>query len=102
MTTVSATELTLPGNGEVSRAGSGKSLFLHTSCRCLLIEAPDGEIIDHLLHFLHIILQAVIALPQGVVFQVEKAEPGIQLVDEGGDVKGPGVVSSSHTVDRQP
>ena len=39
---------------------------------------------------------------QGIVFEVEEAEAGVQLVDEGGDVQGPGVVSGSHAVDRQP
>lgn len=88
---------------EVGKARHRESLlFLHTSCCRLLIEAPDGEIIDHFLYFLHIVLQAIIALPQRVVFQVEKAETRIQLIDEGGDMKGPGVVSSSHTVDGQP
>lgn len=93
---------TVRGTGD-HRAQQGQRqeslLFLYTSRCRLLIEAPDGEIVDHLLYFLHVILQAVVALPQGVIFQVEKAETGIQLIDEGGDVKGPGVVSSSHTVD---
>ena len=35
---------------------------------------------DHLLHFLHIVLQALVALPQGIIFEVEEAEAGIQLV----------------------
>lgn len=77
-------------------------LLLRAGRHRLLVEASDGEIIDHLLHLLHIILEAVVALPQGVIFEVEKAEAGIQLIDEGGDVQGPRVISCSHAVDRQP
>ena len=43
-------------------------------------EATEGEIIDHLLHSLHILLQAVVALPQGIVFEAEEAEAGVQRV----------------------
>ena len=80
----------------------GSPLLLHAGCCRLLVETPDGEVVDYLLHFLHVILQAIVALPQGIVFEVEEAEAGVQLVDEGGDVQGPGVVSGSHAVDRQP
>lgn len=94
-----------PNDRERRRAGvsgaRGEPLLLHTGRRRLLVEAADGEVVDHLLHFLHVVLQAVVALPQGVVFEVEEAEAGIQLVDEGGDVQGPGVVSGGHAVDRQ-
>ena len=94
-----------PNDRERRRAGvsraRGEPLLLRTGRRRLLVEASDGEVVDHLLHFLHVVLQAVVALPQGVVFEVEEAEAGIQLVDEGGDVQGPGVVSGGHAVDRQ-
>ena len=94
--------LGLVGTTGVSRACRGSPLLLHAGCCRLLVETPDGEVVDYLLHFLHVILQAIVALPQGIVFEVEEAEAGIQLVDEGGDVQGPGVVSGGHTVDRQP
>lgn len=69
------TVLALPSKGQVGKASRReKLLFFTTSRRCLLIKAADGKVIDHLLYFLHIVLQAVVALPQGVVLQVEKAE----------------------------
>ena len=91
--------LGLVGTTGVSRACRGSPLLLHAGCCRLLVETPDGEVVDYLLHFLHVILQAIVALPQGIVFEVEEAEAGIQLVDEGGDVQGPGVVSGGHAVD---
>lgn len=80
----------------------GEPLLLRAGRCRLLVEAPDGEVVDHLLHLLHVVLQAVVALPQGVVFEVEEAEAGVQLVDEGGDVQGPRVVPGGHAVDGQP
>ena len=70
--------LGLVGTAGVSRA-SGQPL-LHAGGCWLPVAALDGEIIDHLLHFLHIVLQALVALPQGIIFEAEEAEAGIQLV----------------------
>ncbi|XP_023610728.1 leukocyte surface antigen CD47-like [Myotis lucifugus] len=92
----------IPVHGSLLISGLGITALVALLGLVYIFVASDGEIIDYLLHSLHVVLQAMVALPQGVVFQVEEAEPGIQLIDEGGDVKGPGVVSSSHTVDRQP
>jgi hypothetical protein len=103
LTTGRGTELALPGNCGASKASPREKLLFFTTSRCcLLIEASDGKVIDHLLYFLHIVLQAVVALPQGVIFQIEKTKTRIQLIDESRNVKGPRVVSSSDTVDRQP
>lgn len=70
--------LGLVGTAGVSRARG--SPLLHAGCCQPPVEATEGEIIDHLLHFLHILLQAVVALPRGIVFEAEEAEAGIQLV----------------------
>lgn len=68
----------------------------------LLGQAADGQVVNHLLDFLHVVLEAVVALPQGVVLQVEQAEAGVQLVDEVGDAQRSGVVSCCDAVYRQP
>lgn len=40
----------------------------------LLGQPANREVINHLLDLLHVVLEAVVALPQGVVLQVEQAE----------------------------
>jgi len=40
----------------------------------ILGQAADGQVVHHLLDLLHVVLEAVIALPQRVVLQVEQAE----------------------------
>lgn len=51
----------------------------------LLGQAADGQIVNHLLNLLHVVLEAVVAFPQRVVLQVEQTEARVQLVDEVGD-----------------
>lgn len=67
----------------------------------LLGQPADREVVNHLLDLLHVVLEAVVALPQGVVLQVEQAEARVQLVDEVGDSERAGVVSCRHAVHRQ-
>lgn len=66
----------------------------------LLGQPADREVVNHLLDLLDVVLEAVVALPQGVVLQVEQAEARVQLVDEVGDSQGPGVVSRRDAVHR--
>lgn len=40
----------------------------------LLGQPADGQVVNHLLDLLHVVLQAIVALPQRVVLQVEQAE----------------------------
>jgi len=68
----------------------------------LLGQAADGQVVYHLLDLLHVVLEAVVALVQRVVLQVEQAEAQVQLVDDGGDAQGAAVVARRHAVDRQP
>lgn len=66
----------------------------------LLGQTADWEVVNHLLDLLHVVLEAVVALPQGVVFQVEQAEARVQLVDEVGDSQWAIVVSRRDAVHR--
>lgn len=68
----------------------------------LLRQPANGKVINHLLDLLHVILEAIIALPQGVVLQVEQAETRVQLVDEVGDADWPVVVPRCYAVYCQP
>lgn len=68
----------------------------------LLGQPADGQVVDHLLDLLHVVLEAVVALAQGVVLQVEQAESRVQLVDEVRDADGTVVISRRHAVYRQP
>lgn len=68
----------------------------------LLCQPANGKVINHLLDLLHVILEAIIALPQGVVLQVEQAETRVQLVDEVGDADRPVVVPRCYAVYCQP
>lgn len=68
----------------------------------LLGQPADRQVIDNLLDLLHVVLEAVVALPQRVVLQVEQAESWVQLVDEVRYADRPVVISCCHAVDRQP
>lgn len=68
----------------------------------LLCQSANGKVINHLLDLLHVILEAIIALPQGVVLQVEQAETRVQLIDEVGDADWPVVVPRCYAVYCQP
>lgn len=68
----------------------------------LLGQAADGQVIHHLLDLLHVVLEAVVALAQRVVLQVEQAEAGVQVVDEVGDAQGTTIVACRHAVHRKP
>ena len=46
--------------------------------RVALDQVSDGQIIDDLLHFLHVVLQRVELLPQPVVLEVEKTKAGLR------------------------
>lgn len=67
----------------------------------LLGQAADRQVVHHLFDLLHVVLEAVVALPQRVVLQVEQAEARVQLVDEVGDAERSGVVSCCDAVHRQ-
>lgn len=66
----------------------------------LLGQAADWEVVNHLLDLLHVVLEAVVALPQGVVLQVQEAEARVQLVDEVGDSQRASVVPRCDAVHR--
>ena len=59
----------------------GVSLFV-AGVIGLLGQAADGQVVHHLLNLLHVVLEAVVALAQRVVLQVQQAEARVQLVDE--------------------
>ena len=89
------------GDGEEEEEGGGVSLFVAGAVQ-LLGKAADGQVVHHLLDLLHVVLEAVVALAQRVVLQVQQAEAGVELVDEVGDAQRPAVVARGHAVDRQP
>ena len=66
------------------------------------LQAADREVVHHLLHLLQIVLEAVEALPQVVVLQVEQSESGAKLAEELGHTERPQVVPGSHAVHHEP
>ena len=61
-------------------------------------QTADAEIVDDLLDLLHVVLERVELLAQVVVLQVEEAEAGEEVVEEGGDGQGALVVAVGHAV----
>lgn len=75
--------------------------LLVTSGLLLLGQASNGQVVDHLFNLFHVILEAIIALAQRVVLQIEQAETRVQLVDEVGDTQWAPVVSRCDAVHSQ-
>lgn len=56
-------------------------------------QAAQAQIVDHILNFLDAVLDAVAALPQRVVLEVEDLEAGVDVFDELCDLQGTAVVA---------
>ena len=59
----------------------------HPELRSYLDETPNGEVVNHLLDLLEVVLYGVEPLPQIVVLQVQHAESGLQRVQKFSDAK---------------
>lgn len=76
---------------------AGLSLFLAR----LGHHAPEAEVVDDILDTLDVVLDAVDALPQGVVLEVEDLEPGEDVADETCDADGQRRVAEGDGVGRE-
>lgn len=86
----------------VTTANHRHGFLLVTAGLGLLGQPADRQVVNYLLDLLHVVLEAVVALPQRVVLQVEQAEARVQLVDEVGDADWPAVIPGCDAVHRQP
>lgn len=63
-------------------------LHLGVASRGSLDQAPEAQIVHNILDPLNLVLYAVSALADDVVFEVEQLEAGEEVLDEGADGEG--------------
>jgi hypothetical protein len=45
-------------------------------------QAPQTQIIYHILHLAHLVLNTITPLPQNIILQIQNLEPGMHVLDE--------------------
>jgi hypothetical protein len=61
-------------------------------------QASQTQIIHHILYILDPVLDAITALPQNIVLEVEDLEAGMHVFDELADLQWTPIVTQSHAV----
>ena len=64
-------------------------------------QPSQTQIVHHILHFLDPILDAITALPERVVLQVQDLEARVDVLDELADLQRPAIVSQRDRVARK-
>ena len=73
----------------------------HSSLLLLGEQAPQAEIVNHILNLLDLVLDAIATLAQRVVLQVQDLEPSVHLLDELGNLHRPPVITESDRIPRE-
>lgn len=75
-------------------------LFFALSILCQ--QSTQTKVVDHILHFFHLVLDSVAPLPQAVVLEVENLEAGVNVFDELADLQWAAIVSQCDRVACKP
>ena len=67
----------------------------------LRFQSSNGDVIDHALHFLNVVLESIEFLPQIVVLEIQETEPSTEFHEEEGDGERTLVVALGYTVNSQ-
>ena len=73
----------------------------HSSLLLLREQAPQAKIVNHILNLLNLVLDAIAALTQRIVLQVQNLEPSMHLLNELGNLHRPAVITKSNRIPRQ-
>lgn len=73
----------------------------HSSLLLLGQQAPQAKIVNHILNLLNLVLDAIAALTQRVVLQVQNLEPSVHLLNKLSNLHRPAVVAQRNRIPRQ-